>query len=415
MKQPIKVCILGGGFGGLYTALYLSQSSWVKSGHCEITLVERNEHFVFTPLLYELITGELQRWEIIPSYQRLLRSTPIQFCQDKVTNINFEAQQVELAQGNTFYYDYLVISVGNQNRWPEIAGLKDHALTFRNLTDLERLQAELHRLETTERQRLRVTVIGGGPNGVELACKVADKLKNRGEVRIIERGGALLKGFSTGVRKASYRALSSRGIRIEFQTNVKAIHSDQIVIERDDHIYTLQTDLVIWTAGVEARDWVKTLDCAQDAQGKLLTLSSLQLIDYPNVFALGDMAEIQGKRQSIPATAQSAYQMASCVTQNLVALMAKKTTKPFHYFHVGDMLTLGHGDAIISTFGLNLEGHFAAVVRRFAYIFRLPTMRHRLQVLKSVSRRMAFKLRRLIREQLIQLFQGVMTRKPNLD
>jgi NADH dehydrogenase len=414
MTQPIKICILGGGFGGLYTALYLSNSSWVKSGRCTITLVERNDHFVFTPLLYELITGELQRWEITPSYQRLLQGRKIDLCSDTVKDIDFNHQIVELKNHPPLSYDYLVVSVGNQNRWPDISGLKENALTFRNLTDLEALQNRLHLLETTERQRLRVTVIGGGPNGVELACKVADRLGKRGEVRIIERGEALLKGFSQGVRAASYRALSSRKIGIEFQSNIKSIESDQIILERDGQVTILPVDLVIWTAGVEARNWVKTLNCPQNEQGKLLTHPSLQLLDYPNVFALGDMADIQGKHQFIPATAQAAYQMASCVTSNLIALMEKKKQlKSFRYLHLGDMLTLGHGEAIVSCFVLNLEGHFAAVIRRFAYIFRLPTSRHRLLVLKSVSQRMALKLRGIIWSQLGQLL--VSEKKPNLD
>ncbi|MGK7931474.1 MAG: NAD(P)/FAD-dependent oxidoreductase [Microcystaceae cyanobacterium] len=418
MTQTIKICILGGGFGGLYTALYLSNSSWVKSGHCEITLVERNDHFVFTPLLYELITGELQRWEIAPSYQRLLRGKKVQLCSDTVKDIDFDGRIVKLEKHNSLSYDYLVVAVGNQNRWPEISGLQDYALTFRNLTDLENLQNRLHLLETTDRQQLRVSIIGGGPNGVELACKVADRLGKRGEVRIIERGEALLKGFSSGVRTASYRALSSRKIAIEFQTNVKSIESDQITLERDGYVTSLPTDLVIWTAGVESRNWVKTLNCDQTEQGKLLTRPSLQLLDYTNVFALGDMADIQGKRQFIPATAQAAYQQAACVANNLAALMGKKKLKSFHYLHLGDMLTLGHGEAIISCFIVNLTGHLAAVIRRFAYIFRLPTSRHRLSVLKSVSQRMALKLRRIIRMQLgkgLGNIMGVKSRNPNLD
>lgn len=397
-----KICVLGGGFGGLYTALYLSQSSLMKAGKLEITLVERHDHFVFTPLLYELITGELQRWEIVPSYQRLLAGSKIHFCQQTIKDVNFTAKEVILANQKALTYDYLVFAVGNQNRWLDIPGLKTHALTFRTLADVEQLQGKLHLLETTERQHLKVAVIGGGPNGVELACKLADRLGKRGQVRIIERGDALLKGFSAGVRKASYRALSSRQIQIEFQTEVKSLESDRILAERNEIPQTFPADLVIWTAGIEARNWVEQLNCPQTEQHQLLTHPTLQLIEYPDVFALGDMAQIHPTRQRIPATAQAAYQMARCAADNIMATIEGKRLKSFHYFHLGDMMTLGNQEAIVSCGFLNLEGRIAATIRHFAYIFRLPTLRHRLRVLKSVLQRIGLQARRFLRWRLIK-------------
>jgi NADH dehydrogenase len=117
----------------------------------------------------------------------------------------------------------------------------------------------------------------------------------------------------------------------------------------------------------------------------LLTRPTLELIDYPEVFAIGDIAEIrQSKTKIVPATAQAAYQQASFLAKNLQLALQARNLRHFHYLHLGDMLTLGKGAAVVSSFGVNLEGSIAAIVRRLIYVQRLPTFRHRWQVLKNL-------------------------------
>lgn len=409
-KDSYQICIVGGGFGGLYTALYLSRFRLVKLGKCQITLVEPKDHFLFTPLLYELITGELQRWEISPSYQKLLASTNINFCQQRVKNINFKTHQVQLQNDKQLSYDYLVLAVGTQNRWADIPGLSTHALTFRTLEDVERLQSQLHLLERSQRQNLRLSVIGGGPNGVELACKLADRLGKRGQVSLIERGENILKGFSVGVRKASWRSLSVRGIKVELNTTVEAIEADCITLLRNNQKVQLPIDLVIWAAGTQSREWVRHLECQHNDQGKLLTFPTLQLIDYPEVFALGDIVDIGHGKKFVPATAQAAFQQASCVAKNITAVLQNKPLKAFHYLHLGDMLTLGRRSAIISSFFLNIQGRIADILRRLVYILRLPTFRHRLQVLRSWFIKLTVKVKRLFRWHITHILKQISTR-----
>jgi demethylphylloquinone reductase len=379
-SQAIHVCILGGGFGGLYTALYFSRFAWVRSQKCRITLVEPNERFLFSPLLYELITGELKPWEIAPSYQKLLRGKPITFCQQAVVELDLPTRQVKLDNGAELIYDYLVLAVGRQNRWANIEGIQTHALPFRSLADMMLLEEKLQRLEASDRQQLRLAIVGGGPSGVELACKLADRLGKRVQVRLIERGDAILKNFSTGVQKAAYRALQKRKIAIDFQTDVSAIEAESLTILQGNQTTILPVDLVMWTAGTQTRDWVKHLDCQKNDFGKLITRPTLQLVERSEVFALGDLADIP----MVPATAQAAYQQASCAAKNLQAIVQGKPLKRFRYLHLGDMLTLGKGAAIVSSFFINIEGRLAASIRRLVYVQRLPTMRHRLQVLKNL-------------------------------
>jgi NADH dehydrogenase len=381
------ICILGGGFGGLYTCLSLNRTPLVRAGKAKITLVEQKDHFLFTPLLYELITGELQRWEIAPSYQKLLHDTNINLCQDKIINVDLNKCQVKLNNHPNLNYDYLVLALGRKNRYAPIPGLTTHALKFRTLEDVELLNQRLHLLETSSRQRLRVAVIGGGPNGVEIAGKISDRLGQRGEIYLIERGQSLLKNFSVGVQKASGRALAARKIQVIYNSELKAIEAGQVILVRQRQTVTIPTDLVLWAAGTQSLEWLLELDCQKNSQGKLTTYPTLQLVDYPEVFALGDLANIPHRKlKPVPATAQAAYQQAGYVAKNIQRIMEGKSLKHFHYFHLGDMLTLGKKVAVVSSFGVNLEGALADKIRRLAYIQRLPTFRHRWQVLKNVVR-----------------------------
>ncbi len=384
-NESIKICILGGGFGGLYTALYLSDFSWIKSGKCQITLVEPKDNFLFTPLLYEILTGELQRWEIAPSYQKLLAGKKINFRQDKAKGVDLDNRIVQLEQSSPLNYDYLVLAVGQKTRWLDIPGLAAHALTFRSIFDAEKLQERLRLLEASERQRLRIAVVGAGANGVELACKVSDRLNSRAEVIIIDRGTEILRNFGKGVRKAAYKAIRERNIQVYLETSLKEITERQITFFCNDNLIDYPIDLVLWTAGIETIDWVTNLNCQQNNQGKLIVHPTLQLVEYPEVFAIGDIVEIIGsKAKNIPDTAQSAYQQASLLAKNLKLVLQGKPFKSFRYLHLGDMLTLGKGVAIVSSFGLNLTGSLAGFIRRLIYIFRLPTFRHRWQVLRNL-------------------------------
>ncbi len=380
-RNKTQICILGGGFGGLYTALYLSKFSW--SHKCQIILVEQKDRFLFTPLLYELLTGELQPWEIAPSYQKLLHKSNIKFCQDTIAEVDLKTQKVNLESGDRLNYDYLVLAVGTKGRVANIPGAARYALNFRSLADVESLQARLDLLERSGRVKLRVAIIGGGPNGVELACKLADRLQQRSQIHLIDRGSEILKDFSPGVRSASSRALKKRSIKLDLETSVAEITADSICLIHNNNSVTVPVDLVLWTAGVESRELLRDLSCPQDERGKILTRATLQVIDYPEVFALGDVAKIHNNTQSIPATAQAAYQQASRISKNIQAAIKGKTLKPFRYLHLGDMLTLGANAAVVGSFFLLLEGRLAAIMRKLIYIQRLPTNRHRLQVLKN--------------------------------
>ena len=377
-----RICILGGGFGGLYTALYLQRWREFQDQNYQIVLVDRNDHLLFTPLLYELVTDELQAWEIAPPYQKLLAHTPIQFYQDEIEDVDLRARQVVLKERGRIDYDYLVFAVGGQSRLGDVPGSREYTISFRTLNDTQKLRQKLQALEDAGQNPIRVTIIGGGPSGVELAGKISDRLGKLGEVHLIERGEQILKGFTKATRASAYKALEKRRVRLSLQTSIASIAADQVTIVQSGQTATLPTDLVLWTAGTQISDWVKNLACPHNQQGQLLSEPTLQLVNHPEVLVLGDVAEIiNNGNKPIPATAQAAYQQASCAAYNLRASIHNKRWRRFRYLHLGEMIALGKNDGAVTSFGLHFNGWFGALVRRFVYLQRLPTLSHRIQVL----------------------------------
>jgi len=379
-----RICILGGGFGGLYTALRLNQLAWEPFDRPEIILVDQNDRFLFLPLLYELVTGELEIWEVAPPFMELLASTQVQFLQGTVLKIDTTEKQAHLQDGSSLPYDHLVLALGGETPLDWVSGAADHALSFRSLNDAYLLEERLKILESKETDKIRVAVIGGGYSGVELACKLGDRLGDRGRLRILEQGSQILNASSDFNRNTAQRSLDSRGIWVDLETRVKAISTDSLTLEYKGQTDVIPTDLVLWTAGTQVVSPIKELPFEKNQRGQLITSSTLQLASHPEIFAIGDLAATQdGSGQTLPATAQVAYQQADYVAWNLWAGITGRPPLPFHYFPLGEMLSLGLDSATLSGLGLKLEGtpaYGAYVLRRLAYLYRMPTLDHQLKV-----------------------------------
>ncbi len=374
-----RIVIVGGGFGGLYTALNLCQFPWTAANRPDIVLLSNERHFLFSPLLYELITGEMQSWEVAPPYEELLAETPVRFQQAQVRGVDLAQRRVDMG-GESLTGDYLVLAVGGETQRPPIPGLREYAYEFRTLADAERLRERL-RLLLTGTGVVRVVIVGAGPSGIELACKLADQLGNRGRVRLVDRGMEILKTFSPFARETAQKALERRRVWLNLATTVTEITAQSITLNYKDQLDVLPVDVVVWTAGTCTPAWVRALPTSHDDQGRVVVRPTLQLPDYPQVLALGDVAAcVDADGQAIPRTAQAAFQQADYAAWNLWALITGRSLLPFRYVHLGEMLTLGTEDAALSGLGVQLQGPLAYVVRRLVYLWRLPTLKHRLQV-----------------------------------
>ncbi|MEO3706932.1 NAD(P)/FAD-dependent oxidoreductase [Trichormus azollae] len=380
-QATTRICILGGGFGGLYTALRLSQLPWESTPKPEIILVDQSDRFLFSPFLYELLTGELQAWEIAPPYQELLQGTGVRFHQAVVSEINTDKQQVQLQNGLEIVYDRLVLALGGETPLDLVPGAISYAHLFRSITDGNRLEESLRVLEASETEKIRIAIVGAGYSGVELACKLADRIGEKGRFRLIEISDQILRTSPEFNREAAKKALETRGVFIDLETKVVSIGENTISLEYKSQVDEIPVDLVIWTVGTRVPPVVKTLPLKQNQRGQITTTSTLQVLEHPEIFALGDLADcLDTEGKQVPATAQVAFQQADYTAWNIWASLTNRPLLPFRYQQLGEMMALGVDNATLTGLGIKLDGSLAYIARRLVYLYRLPTLKHQLKV-----------------------------------
>ncbi len=381
MSEKSRICIVGGGFGGLYTTLRLSEFPWAEEDKPEITLIDKSDRFLFSPLLYELVTEEMQSWEIAPPFAELLSNTGVLFHQGRVAGIDIKAKQVTLEDARIISYDKLVLATGGKTPVDIVPGAKEYALPFRSLNDAYRLQEELRLLEEANPDKIRIAVIGGGYSGVELACKLADRLGEKGRIRIVDRGTQILKDSSEFNRETAVKALEKNQIWQDLETEVEEVESDSITLIYKGQPDTIPVDLVLWTVGNQVSELINQLPLEHNDQGLLEIEPTLLVKGRDDIFALGDAANsYNSDGNPLPATAQVAFQQSDYCAWNIWALATNRPLLSFRYQPLGEMMTLGTDNATINGLGLKLDGPMAYIARRLIYLYRLPTLKHQLTV-----------------------------------
>ncbi len=376
-----RICILGGGFGGLYTALNLARLPWAVMP--EIILIDKSDRFLFTPFLYELVTDEMQEWEIAPTFMELIADTGIQFIQGLVTNINLDAKQVEvnIGQPSILTYDRLVLALGGETPMHYVAGASEYAIPFRSLTDFYRLNSKLELLEVSNRDKIRVCIAGAGSSGVELACKIADRLQERGRVRLVDRHNKILINSTEANRVIAELALSQRGVWTDLNTSVSQVTEDEVTLDYADGSDTLPVDIVIWTVGSSFSRVIQNLPVSHNRQGAITTEPTLQVRGYNDIFVIGDLAGIEANGEPLPATAQVAFQQSQYCAWNIWASLNQKSLVNFNYIPLGEFISLGIDGATASIFGkFSIDGFPASAIRRLAYLLRMPTLQHQWKI-----------------------------------
>lgn len=431
-KKP-RVCILGGGFGGLYTALRLESLFWPDNKKPQVLLVDQSEHFVFKPMLYELLSGEVDAWEIAPRFSDLLANTSIQFVQDKVKLLNpcdhYDVKNpscsgtVYLESGLHIEYDWLVLALGAEAKLDLVPGAAKYALPFSTLWDAQRVDSQLKTLERmnfNKKSLIRVAVVGCGYSGVELAATISERLQDRGLVQAINVETMICPTAPPGNREAALKVLQSRNVELLLGYIVRSIQrvddaetsekpnnnrpsqgtqsdlaSSRYELElqpaeRGSQGRTLEADLVLWTVG--SKSLLQTLEPSENyrkqlplnARGQAETDETLRVKGHPRIFALGDSSALRDSNgRLLPATAQVAFQQADFAGWNLWAAINNRPLLPFRYQNLGEMMTLGRNDASVSPSfieGLTLEGPIGHAARKIAYLIRLPTDEHRVKV-----------------------------------
>jgi len=385
-----KILILGGGFGGVFTALELA-------GSADVTLVSDADHFLFTPMLYEYLSGEVEAWHIAPRYDELLESN-VQFVHATITGINLASQTVSLAGHEALNYDALVIAIGGVTNYVGVEGAEEFTLPFRKLEHAnhlrQRMVAALDRIPPNSapqdaRRETTFAVVGAGASGCELSTKMADLLNDsltrralQGEARvlIIEMGDRVVPGMGDQIREFVEDALHKSRVEVHTKTRVVKVTADELTFEHEGNQESLKTAGVVWTGGVKMSPLIEQLDAEKSKRGLLVVKPTLQLSQHVNVFALGDVAFYTDATPTLAGTAQLAFQQASLAARNIKAYMEGNEMHTKHFEELGEAISLGTERAAVLTGGKAFGGALARQARFALYTSRLPTWHHRLRV-----------------------------------
>jgi NADH:ubiquinone reductase (non-electrogenic) len=390
MSKP-RIVILGGGFGGLFTALDLS-------GYGNVTLVCDEDHFVFTPMLYEYFSGEVEAWQIGPTYKELIDSDGIELVVDKATAVDLAAQTVSLQRREPMKYDVLVLAVGGVTNYAGVEGAEEFSLPFRKIEHADtlrhRMVAALDRIPPEMppqdvRRELTFALVGAGASGCELSTKMADLLidafKRRalhGEPRVmlLEMGDRVVPGMGHQIRELVEDALRESHVEVHTLTRVVNVTSDSVTFEHEGNRETVKTAGVVWLGGVRMNPLIQELEVEKNQRGLLSIKPTFQLTQHDNVFALGDIAFYADADPTLHGTAQLAFQQGSLVAKNVKALLEGKELQSKYFEELGEAISLGTERAAVLTGGKAFGGALARQARFALYTSRLPTWHHRLRV-----------------------------------
>jgi demethylphylloquinone reductase len=386
-----KILILGGGFGGLFTALDLA-------GFGEITLVTDEDHFLFKPMLYEYLSGEVEAWHIAPNYSELL-DKDVHVLRGKVSSIDLKGRSVVVeGRRDPMAYDVMVLALGATTNYWGVEGAEEFTLPFRTIADanhlrrrmteaLDRIQPDAAPQDT--RNALTFAIVGGGASGVELSTKMADLLRDavkrralKGEPRviIIEMADRLVPGMGDELRRHVENALQEARVEVYTQTRVARVAEHAITLEHNRQRTEIETAAVVWVAGVRMTRLIEDLEVERDKRGLVIVEPTLQVRGHENVFALGDNAQFASVVPTLAGTAQLALQQSHLCARNVRALLYGDDLETKHFVELGEALSLGTEHAAVLSAGQVIGGPLARQARFAMYTARLPTWHHRLRV-----------------------------------
>ena len=390
---PHRVVIVGAGFGGLQAAFGLAGAP------VTVTLVDRRNHHLFQPLLYQVATASLATSEIAWPIRYLLRGRPeVTTLFATVSGVDASEKRVLLDDGDALPYDTLILATGarhayfGHDEWEPFApGLKtlEDATTLRRriLVAFERAERE------SDPQRraalLTFVIVGAGPTGVELAGTIAELAQDtlppdfrnidthKARVVLIEAGPRVLSGFDDDLSSYAQRSLESIGVEVMLNHAVTECSADHVVYGGN----RLETTTIIWAAGVRASPAAEWLGAAADRAGRLQVEPDLTVPGHPDIFAIGDTVSVNGPDgKPVPGIAPAAKQQGSYVAGTIRARLSGRTTPPFHYKHAGSLAQIGKRKAVIDFGRFKLRGTLAWWIWGIAHIYFLIGLRNRLSV-----------------------------------
>ena len=376
MNKP-KVVILGGGFGGLAAARTLYKSA-------EVTVVDRHNFQTFLPLLYQVSTAGLAADHVAYPIRGALRKTDIKFRMGSPISIDHKNKEVKLDSSEVLKYDHLIVALGSVSADFGIPGVNEHALGMKTVHEALTIRAEIMRrfedlCRFEDDTKLSISVIGGGPTGVEMAGAIAELIRGplksdkadaaaNINISIIEAGPRLLPTFAPSLSERTKKDLEKLGVKVILNIPVKAIEHRKITLNDDS---VINSEITIWAAGVKGSDAMTQLSLPTSGN-RIAVEPTMQVQNYSNVWALGDVAGAIGKDgKPLPMVAPVAIQQGKFIAKQIARLIANKPLTDFKYLDKGSMATIGRNKAIVQVRGLKIAGPIAWLIWVWLHLFYL--------------------------------------------
>ncbi|MDI3341290.1 MAG: NAD(P)/FAD-dependent oxidoreductase [Sphaerobacter sp.] len=398
-----RILILGGGFAGVYTALELQKH--LGRTPAELAIVNRENFFVFYPLIPEIVSGAIETEHILNPIRLLVPRAALYV--GEVTGIDLAAQRVDIRHGlyrgrqqpRSLYYDHLVLALGGVPNVSPVPGLGEHAFDVQRLSHAFALrnhlvdileQGDIETDPAAKARLLTVVVVGGGANGVEVVAEITDLLRDAAQhyphlapedfrIVLVHGGDRLIPDLPENLGRFAEELLRSRGVEVLLGQRVAAVEPTAVRLTDGT---VIATETVVGSVGVVPNPLVRELPLRKDPRGRLIVDEYLSVDGYANVWALGDNALVPDPTtgEPYPQTAQHAIREARVVAHNIAARLRGKAPRPIAYRTLGQMVALGRRSAVVNLRGWTFAGFPAWWLFRTYYLAQLPRWEKRLRV-----------------------------------
>lgn len=388
-----NVIIVGGGFAGISVAKKLAKSDF------NITIVDKTNHHLFQPLLYQVATAALSPGDIaMPIRAIFSKQKNVSVVLGEVIQIDKDARRITLKNGASLPFHYLVLAPGAQYNYFGNDAWKKHAPGLKTLSDAleirERILLSLEKAEQIidpqkRKPYLTYVVIGGGPTGVEMAGSIAEIAKRsmmrdfrnikpeETKIYLVEAANGILNGFDQPLPEKGLETLENMGVEVLLNSPVQEIKENGVQIDRE----FIETPNIIWGAGVKASPIVRELGVETDRMGRAMVEEDLSIAGFDHIFVAGDAAHVKDESGNpLPGLAPVAIQQGKYLGQLIKNEKAKKERKAFHYVDKGTMATIGRAKAVADIRGFKFSGFFAWLMWGLIHIFFLIGFRNRFRV-----------------------------------
>lgn len=401
-----RILILGGGFAGVYTAMYLEQMmNPYERDHIEISIVANDNYIVFQPLLPEVISGTIETLHVISPIRRLAKRSHLHT--RRVEAIDIEKKQVTLAPGflpkpTVLEFDHLVIGLGTRLNYSLVPGMKEHAIPFKYLADALQLRNQAVRMleeadnesNPEERRKLLTFIVGGGGfSGVECIAELNDFLTSavkayrnlkKSDIRcvLLQSADRILPELGNDLADYARKILEKRGVDIRLNTRLKAVSADGVIIEQKGAGKSefVPGRTVVATVPAAPHPLITKLPLPQD-KGRIKVDEHLAVPGYPGIWSVGDCAAVPQKDGVIsPPTAQHALRQAQTCATNILATIRNWPLQPFLFTGLGKLASLGQRSAVAEVFGIKFHGIIAWLFWRAVYLSKFPGFDRKLRI-----------------------------------